>query len=68
MNRIRILLVAALLGTVVLTSAATPVSAAEEPNVGCGGPVVEACFPVCVTDPCPGYVCVHRVVEICREL
>ncbi|MGB0653102.1 MAG: hypothetical protein ACPGQL_07855 [Thermoplasmatota archaeon] len=58
------LLVIASVGLVAMPAAAIP-----EPDVGCGGDVVEICTPVCVTDPCPQYVCVHtRPASVCHTL
>lgn len=38
-------------------------------NIGCGGDTVELCFPTCVTDPCPQYVCLHTDAgSVCREI
>jgi len=64
------LLTAAFLAAAFLASAPTA-TAREGPdtNIGCDGTTVEAFFPVCVTDPCPGYVCVHTgAADICRTL
>lgn len=66
--RARVLLTASLL---LLTAvvATTPVSAAPSPDVGCGADVVEVCVPVCVTEPCHAYACVHvRPESICQRL
>jgi hypothetical protein len=59
------------LGLVTALAAAAPLAAASDidTNVGCGGSRVEVCFPVCVTDPCPAYACVHtELVDECRTL
>lgn len=63
-------LAAAFLATALLATAPTA-TAREGPdtNVGCDGSTVEVCFPVCVTEPCPAYVCVHTsAADICRTL
>lgn len=64
-------LVLAFAAGIMLALVAAPVAVASDidPNVGCGGATVELCFPVCVTDPCPGYACVHTaLVDECRTL
>ena len=59
----------AALGLIALAAGPAPAAARDMPNVGCGGDTVEVCFPVCVTEPCPAYVCVHTdEADICRTL
>lgn len=63
MSALRLTATMAALGLLAFGAMAAPVSAAD---VGCGGPTVEVCIPVCVTEPCTRYVCVHaRIADAC---
>lgn len=60
---------AILVGLLALTAfafAAPTASAANDPLGFCDDEAaVDICVPVCITEPCYAYVCVHRVVNDC---
>lgn len=67
----RLSVVTIALGLLTFAFAASSASAAEWPEVGgCDSEDVEICQPVCVTDPCYGYVCVrHNLAgEVCQRV
>ena len=64
---VRRVVLVAVMGLFLFVAGAGSASAAEWPDAGgCGAEDVEVCQPVCVTDPCYGYVCVRSTAgEFC---